>query len=197
MHESETSKQLDGKQEAPSDSELKSWVVEAACGNRVYQRRIYEYLAPRIYSVVRRIVGEGDADDVMQDFVIQLFSKLDQFRFESSLETWSHRMAVNQALQHLRKSRRESERVRKMADEAKSETKQDESASQEEAELLSAAMENISGEQRAILHMKEVDGLGYQAIANVLGIPEGTVGSRLNKARKDLRTSLLSLGWEV
>lgn len=197
MHESETSKQLDGKQEAPSDSELQYWVAEAARGKRVYQRRIYEYLAPRIYGVVRRIVGEVDADDVMQDFVIHLFSKLNQFRFESSLETWAHRMAVNQALQQLRKKRRESERVQKMADEVTFEAKQPANVAHEEAEILSAAMQKISGEQRALLHMKEVDGMGYEAIANVLGIPEGTVGSRLNKARKDLRTSLLSLGWEV
>jgi RNA polymerase sigma-70 factor (ECF subfamily) len=45
--------------------------------------------------------------------------------------------------------------------------------------------------------MKEVEGLGYSAIASVLGIPEGTVGSRLNKARNELRTSLIHLGWEA
>jgi RNA polymerase sigma-70 factor (ECF subfamily) len=67
----------------------------------------------------------------------------------------------------------------------------------DEAEILNLAMEKISGEQRAILHMKEVEGLGYEAIASVLGIPEGTVGSRLNKARKELRTSLIQLGWEA
>ncbi len=42
--------------------------------------------------------------------------------------------------------------------------------------FLQLAMEQISGEQRANLHMKEVEGLGYEAIASVLGIPEGTVG---------------------
>ena len=67
----------------------------------------------------------------------------------------------------------------------------------DDAEVLQLAMEQISGEQRAILHMKEVEGLGYEAIASVLGIPEGTVGSRLNKARKELRTSLIQLGWEA
>ena len=197
MHESQTSNQLDGTQEAPSELEMRTWVAEAACGNRVYQKRIYEHLAPRIYRVIRRIVGTTDADDVMQDFVIQLFSKLKQFRFESSLETWSHRMAVNESLQHLRKNHREVERMHKIADSSKLASAHVDSASYEEAELLHVAMDNISGEQRALLHMKEVEGLGYQAIAGVLGIPEGTVGSRLNKARKDLRSSLIGLGWEV
>ncbi|MDX1929335.1 MAG: RNA polymerase sigma factor [Pirellulaceae bacterium] len=197
MHEPQSSNKADGMQDAPSNLDLKTWVVEASCGNRMYQRQIYDYLAPRIYRVIRRIVGSSEADDVMQDFVIQLFSKLKQFRFESSLETWSHRMAVNESLQHLRKKHREEERKRKFADHAGLATPHTALAVQDEAELLHAAMGRISGEQRALLHMKEVEGMGYQAIASILGIPEGTVGSRLNKARNDLRSSLIGLGWEV
>jgi RNA polymerase sigma-70 factor (ECF subfamily) len=133
----------------------------------------------------------------MQDFVIQLFSKLDQFRFESSLETWAHRMAVNQCLQYLRKTNREALRAYKVALETEMSEDPNRQNQADEAEILNLAMEKISGEQRAILHMKEVEGLGYEAIASVLGIPEGTVGSRLNKARKELRTSLIQLGWEA
>ncbi len=196
MHESRSSNQMDGTQAAPSEMEIKTWVVEATSGNSVYRRKIYEHLAPRIFPVIRRIVGPRDADDVMQDFVIHLFSKLKQFRFESSLETWSHRMAVNQSLMHLRKKQREVEGMRKIAEQTVEATVQPASIPQEEAELLRAAMEKISGEQRALLHMKEVEGMGYQAIASILGIPEGTVGSRLNRARRDLRSSLIGLGWE-
>ena len=177
--------------------ELKKWVRNATSGDRECQKRIYELLAPRIYRVIRKIVGVSDADDVMQDFVIHLFAKLGQFRFESSLETWAHRMAVNQSLQYLRKNSREEQRALKIA-QATEMTKNPGSQNQaDDAEVLQLAMEQISGEQRALLHMKEVEGLGYEAIASVLGIPEGTVGSRLNKARKELRTSLIQLGWEA
>ncbi len=177
--------------------ELKKWVRNATGGDRECQKRIYELLAPRIYRVIRKIVGESNADDVMQDFVIHLFAKLGQFRFESSLETWAHRMAVNQSLQYLRKNSREEQRALKVA-QATEMTKNPSSQNQaDDAEVLQLAMEQISGEQRALLHMKEVEGLGYEAIASVLGIPEGTVGSRLNKARKELRTSLIQLGWEA
>ena len=177
--------------------ELKKWVSNATGGNREYQKRIYELLASRIYRVIRKIVGASNADDVMQDFGIQLFAKLGQFRFESSLETWAHRMAVNQSLQYLRKTKREEQRALKvaMATEMTNDSRSQNQA--DDAEVLQLAMEQISGEQRAILHMKEVEGLGYEAIASVLGIPEGTVGSRLNKARKELRTSLIQLGWEA
>lgn len=180
-----------------SIDELRNWVNNAADGNREYQKRIYELLASRIYRVIRKIVGVSNADDVMQDFVIHLFAKLGQFRFESSLETWAHRLAVNQSLQYLRKTDREEQRARKVARATEMVNDPNCQNRAEDAEVLQLAMEQISGEQRAILHMKEVEGLGYEAIASVLGIPEGTVGSRLNKARKELRTSLIRLGWEA
>jgi RNA polymerase sigma-70 factor (ECF subfamily) len=201
MHQSESSNQTDAQTDNRSSAipreELEAWVSKAANGSREHQKRIYELLASRIYRVIRKMVGTNSADDVMQDFVIQLFAKLGQFRFESSLETWAHRMAVNQSLQFLRKSSRDEQRVRRiafltnMSEDSKTQLLAD------DAEVLQLAMEQISGDQRAILHMKEIEGLGYEDIAGALGIPEGTVGSRLNKARKDLRTSLIHLGWEV
>lgn len=180
-----------------SDEELATWVSWAAVGSREHQKRIYDLVAAHCYRVIRKIVGESHADDVMQDFVIHLFAKLGQFRFESSLETWAHRMAVNQSLQYLRKLKREDQRIQSAAFSAKVSTAASPQSHLEDVEMLERAMEQISGEQRAILHMKEVEGLAYTAIANILGIPEGTVGSRLNKARNELRTSLIQLGWEA
>ncbi len=195
MRELESSNQLAERPEALSQAEIQTWIAEAVRGNRVFQKRIYEHLAPRVYRVIRKIVGSSDADDVMQDFMIQLYSKLRQFRFESSFETWAHRMAVNQSLQFLRKSNREAERLRRLAVNAEQKKSSEAPITSDDAELVDVAMENISGEQRALLHMKEVEGMGYLEIAKVLGIPEGTVGSRLNRARTDLRASLVRLGW--
>ena len=201
MHQSESSNHMDGKADNRSGTipreELETWVTKAASGSREYQKRIYELLAARVYRVIRKIVGTNNADDVMQDFVIQLFAKLGQFRFESSIETWAHRMAVNESLQYLRKSSREDHLVRKVAFSTNMSEEPKTQRQADDVEVLHLAMEQISGEQRVILHMKEIEGLGYEDIAGVLGIPEGTVGSRLNKARKDLRTSLIHLGWEA
>lgn len=180
-----------------NDEELAAWVSLAATGNRDCQKRIYDLVAARSYRVIRKIVGESYADDVMQDFVIHLFTKLSQFRFESTLETWAHRMAVNQSLQHMRKLKREDQRVQKAAMSAGVSNATNQQSQSDDAEVLERAMEQITGEQRAILHMKEVEGLGYAAIASVLGIPEGTVGSRLNKARSELRNTLIQMGWEA
>ncbi len=129
--------------------ELKKWVSNAAGGNREYQKRIYELLASRIYRVIRKIVGASNADDVMQDFVIHLFAKLGQFRFESSLETWAHRMAVNQSLQYLRKTNREEQRALKVALATEMSNDKQPKSETMQSKVLQLAMEQISGEQRA------------------------------------------------
>lgn len=202
MLPTESSNEMDGKKEGcasqSTQDELALLISRASNGHRESQKHIYELLAARCYRVIRKIVGDSHADDVMQDFVIHLFSRLSQFRFESSLETWAHRMAVNQSLQYLRKMKRDEERILNAAqtgDMPLDCTRQIEV--DESAEVLELAMQQITGEQRALLHMKEIEGLGYSAIASVLGIPEGTVGSRLNKARNELKASLIRLGWET
>jgi len=180
-----------------ASDEFADWIKQAAVGNRECQKRIYDYLAARSYRAIRKIVGPSNADDVMQDFIIHLFEKLSQFRFESSFDTWAHRMVLNQSLQYLRKTQRDEQRVKNAAWTKGTPHNIPELKRTEDAEMLAMAMQQISGEQRAILHMKEVEGLGYETISSILGIPIGTVGSRLNKARKELRNTMIELGWEV
>ncbi len=177
--------------------ELAEWIRGACRGDQESQKRIYQRIAAQVFRIVRRIVGQDHVDDVVQDIFVTLFAKISQFRFESSFETWVHRMAVNQSLQHLRKSKREQVRVREYAENSASQViVSNDQLFRENAELLGIAMNQLSGDQRAILHMKEVEGFGYKEIAEVLGVPEGTVGSRLNKARSELRSALGQLGWE-
>ena len=66
----------------------------------------------------------------------------------------------------------------------------------ENAELLEVAMLRIEPELRVVFQLKEMDELPYSQIAEIVGIPEGTVGSRLNRARTELRDQLTQLGWE-
>lgn len=70
------------------------------------------------------------------------------------------------------------------------------SLASELSEILTRAMERIEPELRLIFQLKEIDELSYAQIGEIVGIPEGTVGSRLNRARRELRDQLLNLGWE-
>lgn len=168
-------------------------VIESASrGDRESQRRIYESLIDRVYRTVFRVVGASDVDDVSQDVFLHLFSNLDKFRFESDFPTWAHRLAVNEALQHLRRRKR-------MAAVSIAALAVDPASEQNDPdlpELFDVALSRLDAELRIILDLKESQQLPYAQIAEIVGIPEGTVGSRLNRARRELKSHLLALGWE-
>ena len=143
-----------------STTELAGWIRGASRGDQESQKKIYQRSAAQIVRIVRRIVGQDHVDDVVQDFFVMLFAKISQFRFESSFETWVHRMAVNQSLQSLRKSNREQERIRQYADSGGSPNMQQTEHTLEDAEVLENAMSHLSGDQRALLAQVQVDGPG-------------------------------------
>ena len=154
---------------------------------------IYEQCSDRVYALMVRMVGRQDADDLTQHVFLTMFQKLDQFNGQSKLETWLYRLATNEALQHLRHSKRRAT-TPLVSEPATADP--DECGATEEAQLLETAMSRLEPELRAILLLKEQQGLSYREIAESVGIPEGTVGSRLNRARKELREELAKLGWE-
>ena len=131
------------------------------------------------------MVGE-ESSDVVQQVFLKVFRGLSQFRGDSSFETWLHRVAVNEALQHLRRNERHD--YKSLSDEPID--KKTPQGVSEDRELLSQALKQISPDLRAIFLLREVERLSYAEIADVLEIPEGTVGSRLNNARSQLRAIL-------
>jgi len=178
-----------------SDESINENIIKrASAGERAAQRELYEHFRDRTYRLVRRIVGDSDADDVTQDCFLKVFAKLQSFRFESQFSTWLHRLAVNESLQHIRSRSRRKENCRPIFDEDLGQV--DGVASMENAELLETALSRIEPELRIVFELKEVDELPYSQIAEIVGIPEGTVGSRLNRARTELRDHLTQLGWE-
>lgn len=169
-------------------------LVEAClAGNRCAMQQLYEQCSDHVYGLMVRMVGRQDADDLTQHVFLTMFRKLNQFNGQSKLETWLYRLATNEALQHLRRNKRRS--TAPLVTEPET-SDPDRIGVSEEAELLETAMSRLEPELRAVVLLKEQRGLSYQEIAVAVGIPEGTVGSRLNRARKELRQELVKLGWE-
>jgi RNA polymerase sigma-70 factor (ECF subfamily) len=162
-------------------------------GLRDAQRGLYEKCHQNVYRLAVRMVGVQDAPDVTQQVFMQVFRKIDQFTGQSKFETWLYRVAVNEALQHLRKkSRRESQELtQEPVSRERPEHEQGEAK-----EVLDQALTRLDPELRSIFVLREVEGLSYGEIAVAIEIPEGTVGSRLNRARRELRHHLTELGWE-
>ncbi|TWU39870.1 ECF RNA polymerase sigma factor SigE [Novipirellula aureliae] len=167
-------------------------VQSAAAGDRTAQRLIYEATSDRVFRLMVRMVGQQDADDLTQQTFVRAFTKLDQFNGESKFETWLYRLATNEALQHLR--REKHRRTKELVVEPTA-RHIDQVEQYERAATVRTALDRLDPELRAIFTLKEESGLSYQEIAVTLGIPEGTVGSRLNRARRELRT-LIDGSWE-
>ncbi len=159
----------------------------------------------RLYPTVLRLTGcAEDAQDLLQDTFFRAFRKLDRFHGESSFYTWIYRIAVNLALS----GRRRRKPVLRIGDgngngfegesgEPVPEHREcDPSLPLERAErdrLIQDALNALAADHRAVVIMKEYDGLRYEEIAAILNIPVGTVRSRLHRARCELRESLHSL----
>jgi RNA polymerase sigma-70 factor (ECF subfamily) len=138
------------------------------------------------------MVGRQDADDVTQQVFLQVLRKIGQFSGQSQLATWLYRVGVNECLQHLRRSGRhriallEHDPVYRFA----GGTQQS-----EHAELLERSLQRLDPDLRALFLLREVENLSYREIASALDVSEGTVASRLNRARRLLRQYLVELGW--
>ena len=174
------------------DDSLAAIVTARLNGDAAAQQRLYDECHHRIFRLAARIVGLQDAPDVTQQTFLQAFRSIDQFSGGARFATWLYRLAVNESLQHLRRNR--GRRYRTLDWEPMDESRDEENA--EQKELLTQAIARIDPELRVILLLREVEGLSYKDIAEALQIPEGTVGSRLNRARRELRQHLLSLGFD-
>ncbi|MBL4884563.1 MAG: RNA polymerase sigma factor [Planctomycetaceae bacterium] len=168
----------------------------ASClaGDRRGQLKLYESTHGLVYRLMVRMVGFQEAADLTQQVYLKLFSKIDQFSGHSRFETWLYRLAMNEALQYLRKNSRKKTAV--LAGDPVS-PQRPEAERGEQREILEVAMSRIDPELRSIFLLREVEGMSYRDIAEVVEIPEGTVGSRLNRARRDLQNHLLELGWRA
>lgn len=166
---------------------MENLVRRAVSGDPAAFEEIYNRCSPRVHAVMVRMVGPQEADDLTQQVFLQLLSKLEKFAGESQLETWLYRLAINEALQFLRREKRRRTVTLSSDPEGASDNPI------EKRELLARlriAIDQLDPQLRAILTLKEDAGLSYREIANAVGIPEGTVGSRLNRARAELRRFL-------
>lgn len=173
----------------PSDAQLVAACVQ---GDRCAQKRLFDESHGRIYRLMVKMVGDQDAPDVTQQVYLQIYRKLDQFSGRSRLSTWLYRLAVNEALQHLRRRKRNMTQALEFEPVDRVESRE---RSSELAEVLEAALSGLDDELRIIFLLREVEELPYHDIAETLDIPEGTVGSRLNRARKELQLLLAQVGW--
>jgi RNA polymerase sigma-70 factor (ECF subfamily) len=164
--------------------------------------QIVRYYGAMVFSLAARLVGPSDAEDVVQETFLRAYHGLAKFRGESSLKTWLYAIALNRArarmgtLGRLRAMfvpgrSREDDPFASLDDAADPAASPEENAVLKERRTrLRAAIRALPEEFRAAVLLRDLEGLSYEEVAEVLGIPIGTVRSRLARGRALLKEKL-------
>jgi len=174
---------------------------KAAFGNLV--NRYYEM----VYAVCFGVLHQREsARDVTQDVFLKVFHEIENFKKESKFKTWLYRVAMNAAIDSARKRRpqvsvdatdaSEEEGKAPFVLEDKGPGPREKASKHERREWVRRAVEALSPDHRAVLVLREWEGLSYEEIAGMLDLELGTVMSRLFYARKKLGEILQSFGFE-
>jgi RNA polymerase sigma-70 factor (ECF subfamily) len=155
---------------------------------RHYQRAVYRVA----YGLTR---NAADADDLAQETFVRAYQAIGRFRVGEPLYPWLSRIAVNQAYSlHRRRKRRPETSIEPLVEAGRQWAVDDDPADHadrgERQTQLQEAFEELSPEHQAVLTLRVVEGLSYDEIAQSVGVPPGTVMSRLSRARAELKARL-------
>jgi RNA polymerase sigma-70 factor (ECF subfamily) len=167
-------------------------------------RELLELHRDRVYNITFRMLGNrAEAEDVAQEVFISVFKTIDQFREESKFSTWLYRVAVNHCKNRIKYLARRHDRDREELDETSHQangavTGAPVRAAQPDRALEGAQMErllqeaigNLDDDHRIVVVLRDVEDLSIEEICDITGLPDGTVKSRLHRARLALRKKL-------
>ena len=153
---------------------------------------LYRQHGTRLYNLASRMMGHGEAEDLLQDIFLLAYRKIASFRGESSLGTWLYRLAMNHCLDVLRN------RQTRMGQQTDSMDEPDSQLIASPVPVLGAvsridlerAIETLPPACRAAFLLHDVEGFGHQEVGTMLGISEGTSKSQVHKARMRIRSYL-------
>lgn len=167
-------------------------------------RELLELHRDRVYNITFRMLGNrAEAEDVAQEVFISVFKTIDQFREESKFSTWLYRVAVNHCKNRIKYLARRHDRDRDELDETSHQAngaiagapvraaQPDRALEGAQMErLLQEAIGNLDDDHRVVVVLRDVEDLSIEEICDITGLPDGTVKSRLHRARLALRKKL-------
>ena len=167
-----------------------------------FEELMYQY-EKKVYNVALRVFkNPEDAKDISQDVFIKIYKNLDKFDNKSSFSTWLYRITTNTCIDELRK-RKGKETIsidndieddegnfkREFADNEP--TPEEKVISKEGESEIIKSMNTLSDEHRTIIVMRDIEGLSYTEISEIIGVSIGTVKSRISRARLQLKNIIL------
>ena len=168
-----------------------SLIVGCLNGDRKSQKALYEMYAPKLFPVCLKYTKNSmDAEDVLQESFIKLYSNLHKFKGEGSFEGWMRRIFVNTAIENLRRRKPETKDCGYFEDviPAKEPSVLDNLYNKD----LLKTSGSLSHGYKTVFHLYAIEGYSHQEIASKLGISESTSKSQFCRAKAMLRTMVQS-----
>jgi RNA polymerase sigma-70 factor (ECF subfamily) len=170
---------------------LRELVERAAKGDQDAFASLVQVSSGRLYAVAYRILRDPYlAEDALQQTLITIWNELPRLRDHDRFEAWSYRVIVRASTAEAKRGKRATTALRLLPDDADAAPGPDEFGAVAERDRIDRAFKRLTADQRAVLVLQHFVGLTPVDMAEVLGIPVGTVGSRLHYATRALRAAL-------
>lgn len=158
------------------------WLARARRADVGAFESLYRAHIDRVYGLCLRMTGNvSEAEDCAQEAFIQAWKQLSNFRGDSSLATWLHRIAVNAVLGRMRKSRREQDRIRAVSESWPEASTVGDSGGLRDIEQ---AMDSLPSGARHVFVLHAVYGYSHEETGEMLGIASGTSKAQLHRAKR-------------
>jgi len=163
--------------------DLEAYLSATAKQKELIAEALFKNQSPFVYRLAFNLCGNSaEAEDIVQEVFIAALKGLEKFRGESQLSTWLYRITTRIAGRHL--ARRP--KTQTLDNEVSSIPGHEQADTEVANKELVKAIAKLTLPQRSVLSLVAIEGLSHQVAAEVLGVPEGTVWSRLHSARKRL-----------
>ena len=185
--------------DAPSPTQVTDEIIERCLiGDQAAWESIVRMYRRKVFNVAYKFVGRHDqAEDLTQDVFIKLFRSLDKFNRDADFSTWLSSVARNYCIDHYRASKREKEVLVEdlvafdLAPASAGSSPHRALEDRDRRSFLRRGLEALPEKLREAVVLRDLQGLSYQEMADRLGLPEGTVKSRINRGREELSRLLL------
>jgi RNA polymerase sigma-70 factor (ECF subfamily) len=188
----------------PLSAEEASFVARLQANEDAAYDELTRRYTTALYHVAFRMLGDpAEASDAVQDIFLKVFRNVKSFRGESSLKTWLYRIAFSEILNRLRWWKRRFRFATVSLDDGPDgaspglrlrhlgPTPHQALETKERDAVVQGALKQLSSDHRSILVLRDIEGLSYNEIADVLGLTVGTVKSRLARGRADMKRVLV------
>lgn len=177
-------------------------------GKRIAFDKLVRRHMDGVFSLCYRFTGDHqEAEDLAQDIFVKVFTSLEGFRFASSFSTWLYRVSVNACMNRLRsleyRIKKRHLHTHRVTDHAENDpstefryhtnTPLTELQRKERMKWLQKGIDSLPLKQKALIVLRDIQGLSYEEITRITGIKPGTLKSRLARARLNLREKLIGI----